>query len=181
MVRPILGIIIIGIIIYYYFFYKEIKLQKSYKDVIYPKISKELDKDKHKNLTEFLFKIQLFYDYNPPAFEEMKQQIEDFIIIYKGANVNYKYCGVFYDLMIDKKALILNNLRSIGIKLPIEYTPYESLDDLELILNKYLDEVYELNKEYIYDTGINRYTKMPEPNNLAYNRFTEDYGSFALY
>jgi hypothetical protein len=56
-------------------------------------------------------------------------------------------------------ALILNNLRSIGIKLPIEYTPYESLDDLELILNGYLDEVYDLNKEYIYDTGINRYTK----------------------
>jgi hypothetical protein len=111
----------------------------------------------------------------------MKQQIEDFIILYKGTNVNYKYAGVFYDLMIDKKALILNNLRSIGIKLPIEYTPYESLDDLELILNEYLDKVYELNKEYIYDTGINRYSKMPEPNNLAYNRFTESFGSFDIY
>jgi hypothetical protein len=179
--RQILGIIIIGIIIYYYFFYKELKLKKSYKDIIYPKISKELDKDEHKNLTEFIFKIQLFYEYNPPAFEEMKQQIEDFIILHKGAKVNYKYSGVFYDLMIDKKKLILNNLRSIGIKLPIEYTPYQSLDDLELILNGYLDEVYELNKEYIYDMGINRYTKILEPNNLAFNRFSDDYGSFDLY
>lgn len=179
--RQILGIIIIGLIIYYYFFYKELKLEKSYKDVIYPKISKELNKEEHKKLTEFLFKIQLFYDYNPSAFEEMKQQIEDFIILYKGANVNYKYAGVFYDIMIDKKALILNNLRSIGIKLPIEYMPYQSLDDLELILNEYLDKVYELNKEYIYDTGINRYTKMPEPNNLAFNRFIDDKNSFTLY
>jgi len=179
--RQILGIIIIGLIIYYYFFYKESKLEKSYKDVIYPKISKELDKEEHKKLTDFLFKIQLFYDYNPPAYEEMKGQIEDFIILYKGANVNYKYSGVFYDIMKDKKALILNNLRSICIKLPIEYTPYQSLDDLELILNGYLDKVYELNNEYIYDNGITRYTKMLEPNNLAFNRFTEDYGSFALY
>jgi hypothetical protein len=181
MVRQILGIIIIGIIIYYYFLYKENKLEKSYKDVIYPKISNELNKDEHKKLTVFLFKIQLFYDYNPPAFEEMKQHIEDFIILYKGANVNYKYAGVFYDLMIDKKSLILNNLRSISIKLPIEYTPYQSLDDLELILNEYLDKVYELNNEYIYDTGINRYTKILNSKNLAHNRFTEDYGSFALY
>jgi len=179
--RQILGIIIIGIIIYYYFFYKEQKLEKSYKDVIYPKISNELNKEEHKKLTEFLFKIQLFYNYNPPVFEEMKKNIEDFVILYKGAKVNYKYSGVFYDLMIDKKSLILNDLRSIGIKLPIEYTPYESLDDLELILNVYLDEVYELNKKYIYDTGINRYTKMQNPKNLAFNRFTEDYGSFALY
>jgi len=81
--RQILGIIIIGLIIYYYFFYKESKLEKSYKDVIYPKISKELDKEEHKKLTDFLFKIQLFYDYNPPAYEEMKGQIEDFIILYK--------------------------------------------------------------------------------------------------
>jgi hypothetical protein len=179
--RQLLGIIIVGIIIYYYFFYKEQKLKKSYKEVIYPKISNELNKEEHKKLTEFLFKIQLFYDYNPPAFEEMKLNIEDFVILYKGAKVNYKYSGVFYDLMIDKKSLILNDLRSIGIKLPIEYTPYQSLDDLELILNVYLDEVYELNKEYIFDNGINRYTKMQNPKNLAYNRFTEDYGSFALY
>lgn len=179
--RQILGIIIIGVILFYYFFYKESKLEKSYKNTIYPKISKELNKDEHKKITEFLFKIQLFYSYNPPVFEEMKQQIEDFIILYKGANVDYKYSGVFYDIMIDKKALILNNLRSIGIKLPIEYRPYQSLDDLELILNEYLDKVYELNNIYIYDTGINRYTKMPEPNNLAFNRFTDDKTSFALY
>lgn len=179
--RQILGIIVIGIIIFYYFFYKEQKLENKYKNVIYPKISNELNKKEHIKLTEFLFKIQLFYDYNPPAFEEMKQHIEDFIILYKGVNVNYKYSGVFYDLMIDKKSLILNNLRSIGIKLPIEYTPYASLDDLELILNLYLDEVYELNNAYVHDTGINRYTKMLNPKNLAFNRFTEDHGSFALY
>ena len=179
--RQLLGIIIIGLIIYYYFFYKEKKLNNDYKNVIYPKISKELDKPQHKKLTELLFKIQLFYDYNPQAFEEMKEEIEDFIILYKGAKVNYKYSGVFYDLMIDRKSLILNNLRSIGIKLPIEYLGYKSLDDLEVILNEYLDEVYELNKEFTYDQGINRYTKMLDPKNLAMNRFNDDIGSFALY
>jgi hypothetical protein len=179
--RQLLGIIIIGLIIYYYFFYKEQKLQNKYKDVIYPKISNELNKEEHKKITKLLFKIQLFYDYNPPAFEEMKEQIEDFIILYKGVKVDYKYSGVFYDLMVDKKSLILNNLRSIGIKLPIEYLGYKSLDDFELILNEYLDEVYELNNEFIYDQGMNRYTKILDPKNLAVNRFTEDIGSFALY
>lgn len=179
--RQILGIIIIGLIMYYYFFYKEQKLEKEYKNILYPKISNELNKSEHSKITKFLFKIQLFYDYNPQAFEEMKENIENFIILYKGVKVNYKYAGVFYDLMVDKKSLILNNLRSIGIKLPIEYLPYNSLDDLELILNVYLDEVYELNKEYVYDNGINRYTKILDSKNLAVNRFTEDIGSFALY
>lgn len=179
--RQLLGIIIIGIIIYYYFFYKEQQMINEYKDTIYPKISNELNKNEHKKLTEFLFKIQLFYDYNPEAFEEMKRDIENFIVLYKGATVNYKYSGVFYDLMIDKKSSILNNLRSIGIKMPIEYLPYNSLDDLELILNAYLDDVYELNNEYIYDNGFNRYTKILDPSNLAYNRFTKDFGEYGIY
>jgi len=179
--RQILGLIIIGLIIYYYFFYKEQKLGKDYKKIIYPPISNELKKEENNKLSSILFKIQLFYPYNPQAYEEMISQIEDFIILAKGAKVNEKYAGVFYDLMIDRRSLILNNLRSIGIKLPIEYLPYDSLNDMESILNEYLDEVYELNSEYNYEQGLNRYSKIQDPKNLAYNRFTEDIGSFALY
>jgi hypothetical protein len=179
--RQILGIIIIGLILYYYFFYKEKQLEKSYKNIIYPKISKELNKTEHRKLTEFIFKIQLFYDYNPPAFEEMKQQIEDFIILYKGANVNYKYAGVFYELMIDKKALILNNLRSINIKIPKEYNINDALNDLEILLDEYLDNIYYMYQNYIQKNGYTYNTKLINKKEMAYNKYSENIGSFSYY
>ena len=159
----------------------------SYKDVLIPNINNgknefmEIQKPENNIITKFLLKIQLYYFYNEEAYEEMVEELENFLVIFRSVNIDNSYGGVFYDLMIDKKRLILNNLRSIGIKLPNEYNIESALNDLENILNEYIDKVYFLYQNHIHKNGFDYTTKNIDRNNLAYNRFETEAGSFSYY
>lgn len=177
--RLISLLVILSII--YYFYYKERKVITEYKNLLKPKISRELEKDKYNDITKFLFKIQMFYYYNPEAYIEMSKHIDDFVLLYKSVEIDNRLSGKFYDLMTDKKSLILNNLRSIQIKLPLEYNAKDSLIDLEEILNKYLDIVYYYNQKDIYENGINFKKKIINKKEMAYNRYQDDIAQFAYY
>jgi hypothetical protein len=189
---------LVGIVIFIFLFYyynlkhpiEEIKKPVSYKEILLPKINindnrknkfNELQKEEHNILSKFLLKIQLYYYYNEEAYEEMVTEIENFLVLFRGINIDYSYGGKFYDLMQDKKSLILNNLRSIGLKLPKEYNLNEALKDLENILDEYLDKSYYLYKNYIHKNGYNYTVKIINPKELAHNRFTEDISSFSYY
>jgi hypothetical protein len=187
---------IIGLIIFIMFFYlyyknkddiKEKNKPVSYKDILLPKITnkrnefKEIEKSENDVITKFLLRIQLYYYYNEEAYEEMVEELENFLILFRSVNIDNSYGGVFYDLMVDKKRSILNNLRSIGIKLPEQYNLKDALDDLENILNDYLDKVYYLYKNYIHKNGYDYTTKVIDKNNMAYNRFENESGSYSYY
>jgi hypothetical protein len=189
--KELIGLIIIIIFIYSYQVYNNNnKIQSkpvSYKDVLIPNINNgqnefmEIQKTENNIVTKFLLKIQLFYFYNEEAYEEMVEELENFLVIFRSVNIDNSYGGVFYDLMIDKKSLILNNLRSIGIKLPKEYNIDSALNDLENILNEYLNKVYYLYKNYLQKNGYDYTTKIIDRNNLAFNRFETEAGSFSYY
>jgi hypothetical protein len=185
--KEIFGIIIFILFLYSYNIYntdKEIK-PVSYKDILIPKIKLntndfiEIQKPENDIITKFLLKIQLYYFYNQEAYEEIVEELENFLILFKSVNIDNSYGGVFYDLMTDKKRLILNDLRSFGIKLPEQYNLKEALDDLEQILDIYLDKVYYLYKNHIQKNGYDYTTKNIDRKNLAHNRF--EMGSFSYY
>jgi hypothetical protein len=189
--KELVGLIIIIIFIYSYHLYnKDISVKSkpvSYKDVLIPKITNgqnefmEIQKPENNIITKFLLKIQIYYFYNEEAYEEMVEELENFLILFRSVNIDNSYGGVFYDLMIDKKRLILNNLRSIGIKMPDEYKLNSALNDLENILNQYLDKVYFSYQNYLQKNGYDYTTKMIDRKNLAFNRFEIDTGSFSYY
>ena len=196
--RELVGLVIFLLLFYFYnlkYPNEEIKKPVSYKEILIPKIINnnnnnnnnnnikfnELQKEEHDILSKFLLKIQLYYFYNEEAYEEMVTEIENFLVLYRAINIDYSYGGKFYDLMQDKKSLILNNLRSIGIKLPKEYNINVALNDLENILDEYLNKAYYLYKNYIHKNGYNYTVKTINPKDLAHNRFSEDISSFSYY
>lgn len=172
-------IVILSII--YYFYYNERKVIKDYKNLLKPKISTELEKDKYNDITNFLFKIQMYYYYNPEAYIEMTKHMDEFVILYKSVEIENNLSGKFYDLMSDKKNLILNNLRSIQIKLPVEYNIKDALEDLDEILNKYLDRIYYYNQKDIYENGLNFNKKIINKKEMAFNKYSDDIAQFAYY
>jgi hypothetical protein len=189
--KELIGLVIIIILIYMIYQNKIDKRRQnepvSYKDILVPNIVNnkndffEIQKPENDIVTKFLLKIQLYYYYNEEAYEEMVEELENFLVLFRSVNIDNSYGGVFYDLMIDKKRSILNNLRSIGIKIPNEYNLNSALNDLEAILDNYLDETYNLYKNYIQKNGYDYTTKMIDKNNIAFNRFENESGSYSYY
>ncbi len=183
--------ILIFIILFYYYYKNQPEESKPvlYKDVLTPSIvSKkdssefvEIGKTENNEISKFLLKIQLFYFYNEEAYEEIVEELENFLILYRAINIDGSYGGKFYDLMQDKKSLILNNLRSINIKIPEQYNLKDALNDLEIILDTYLKKAERLYKNYIYKNGYDYQTKIINPNEMAYNKYVENVGSFSYY
>ena len=181
MKRLIITIVII--IIIYYFYNKDINIKTTYKQLIKPPISSEFKKNDYNDLTKFIYKIQTYYYYNPQTFEEIIKHLEIFIILYKSVKLDNTIAGQYYDLMNDRRELILNNLMSYFINLPVykdQFNCNQSLDDLERILNKYLDEVNLINKQNNYKE-IHRDSKFIDRKNLAHNRFNDNLASFSYY
>jgi hypothetical protein len=189
----IIGLILFILLLYFYHinYVSKYKLNNSintsYKDVLTPKINntdndfRELKKEEHNKLTKFLLKIQLFYYYNEEAYEEIVEELENFVTLYRSVCIDNSYGARFYDIMNDKKSLILNNLRSINIKLPKEYNLTDALNDLEILLDEYLDKVYYLYQNYIQKNGYTYNTKLINRKEMAYNKYSENVGSFSYY
>lgn len=186
--KELVGIILIALFIYSY--NKNINAktmnssEPSHKDILIPKIKDnyiELQKKENNIITKFLLKIQMFYFYNEAVYEEIVEELEKFLVLYRSVNIDNSYGGVFYDLMNDIKRSILNNLRSFGIKLPIEYNLNSALNDLDMILNEYLNKTYYLYQNHIYKNGYDYRTKVIDRHNMAYNRFEQDIGSYSFY
>ena len=189
--KEIIGLIIFILLLYLYHFNKIQKEEESkvvsYKNILVPKIDDinneftELQKEDNNVLSKYLLKIQLYYYYNEEAYEEMVEELENFLILYRSINIDGSYGGIFYDLMQDKKRLMLNNLRSIGIKLPQEYKLESALNDLENILDIYLYKAEYLYKNYLQTNDYDYQTKMINRNQMASNQFEIEAGSFSYY
>ena len=174
--------LIIFILLLYMYNQQQIEIKNNkheitYKDILKPSLKNvyennkeftEISKDSNNLISLFLLKIQMYYYYNPQAYEEMQEELENFLVLYRSIQISPSYGGKYYTLMKDKKRLILNNLRSIGLKLPHEYNLEDSLNELENILDSYLD------KSYYTTVDINS-------KDMSYNQFDEDIGSFSYY
>jgi hypothetical protein len=189
----LIGLIIFIVIFYYYYQNQQISQEQlkpvSYKDILIPSIVNsadnrefvELSKVENNSISKILLKIQLFYFYNEQAYEEMVTELENFLVLFRSINIDASYGGKFYGLMQDKKSLILNNLRSINIKIPEQYNLKDVLRDLETILDIYLKKAERLYKNYIHINGYDYQTKIINPNEMAYNKHNENIGSFSYY
>ena len=76
-----LVITIVVILIIYYFYNQEQTNKNRYKSMIKPQLSHEIKKDEYNDITNFIYRIQSYYYYNPQTFEEIIKHLEIFIML----------------------------------------------------------------------------------------------------
>lgn len=129
---------------------------------------------KYDNMVNFLFSIQDFYIYNPQAYEDMIEQIDYFFRLYEDIINNNQFAGEHYELLEGCKRNALNSLQSLVHTI----SPNKEIDDkldnslkiLNILLQKYINDIKKINDIYIYENGIKPNTKIiyigPTPINI---------------
>lgn len=135
------------------------------------------------DVTDFIYSINEFYYYNPEAFEEFVNNFTDFLTVYENCKRAPNESHQLIDLADAKKHNILNSLHSIIYNLPsvdvMNFKLEDSLLIAEQIINKYLEEIYQITQEDLHNRGYNNNYKVynlgPKPGNF-YNKeqFTYD-------
>jgi hypothetical protein len=134
--------------------------------------------EEYPELVNFLFSIQDFYRYNPPSYEEMIFNLNDFILAYEQALLDNKLAGINYKLCDNFKINILNSLHAIIYNLPdnkeVINKLNESINEFENILTLKMDELFDINKKYIMTNGYNNQTVIINKKIREYNLFDEN-------
>lgn len=139
------------------------------KNALLPKPQKEYGED----MQNFLFSTQYFYQYNPQAYEDFINELDDFIGIYEQTKDDFKLSGINYNLLTDKKKSLLFTFNSILFNLPPsmshETKLYNSVKILDLLLEKYLNNIMKLFRYNIKQNGYITSTELPRIGPMAYN------------
>lgn len=132
---------------------------------------------KYTDMTDFIFSIQDFYTYNPQVFENIVQKIDDFLNMFANTMIDSALAGENYFHAERYKQLILTDLRSIMIMIPSDKKLIKKLDksvsQLDTLLNNYLIQIYEKNKNYIKTNGYFNNTKVINLGMIPYNSLPE--------
>jgi len=135
---------------------------------IRPNINKSPIKQ-NDELINFIFSIQDFYIYNPEAYENMIDNIEQFLMVYRNVEIDEFYSGYQYEILDDRKRDALNHLHSIIIRVPVDMRVYDKLNRatarLEDIFNKYMNKVYYNHQNKIYHKGYTTNIRIITPSN----------------
>lgn len=171
-----IGVSIVIIIILYKYeidtFQNNEKLHETKTSYIYPSSEKI---SRYRDLTDLVFSIQDFYEYNPQSFENMLNSLETFLTIYENILDDTSLSGELYKNADNHKLLTLNYLHSIIIAIPSDKILIEKLNtsmkNMENILNDYLTKIYDIHKQYIDEHGYYNNTKLIELNMYPYNHY----------
>jgi len=124
----------------------------------------------NKEILDIIFNIENYYYYNQQAFIELIKYLENFLEIIELINIDPQYSSSLYDNLKDLKKLIINTIISFEIRLPNEFNINDVIDDMTNILDKQLQDVYDIHEKYIKENGMNYKIKLIVPNMLdGYN------------
>jgi len=131
---------------------------------------------KYDEFLDFVFSISTFYTYNPPNFEDMVDSIEDFLVLYEETLNDNSKASNNYSLAESKSLEAINSLHSFVYNIPQVANKYydEKMEiaqnRLSFLMNKFLCDIEDLHKKYLYSKGYNNKTKLiitgPKPSNL---------------
>lgn len=140
-------------------------------------VSKSENIQKYTDMTDFVFSIQDFYTYNPQVFENIIKKIDTFLDMFASTMIDNALAGETYYHAERYKQLILSDLRSIMIMIPSDKKLIKKLDEsvsqLDTLLNNYLVQIYEKNKNYIKTNGYFNNTKIINLGITPFNSLPE--------
>lgn len=154
--------------------------EKEYKQkehMLNPSIEK-IDQLQNRDIIDLIFSIQDYYYYNPEAFEEMSDNINNLLTIQEIILKDEPLCEYYYQIAESKKDNALNSLHSIIFNLPNDNITIDKLTRahkrLETILNKYLNIMYDKCHNKVITEGYNIYKKPiilgPKPANKYFDK-----------
>jgi hypothetical protein len=113
------------------------------------------------DVINFFFSVQDFYHLNPQVYEDVIDNVDAFLNIHRILNIGTDYSEDYYQIAKDKKSEALNSFQALIYSLPdntIILEKHERANKrLETILNKYLNEMYDICGDYIIKHGYNIY------------------------
>jgi hypothetical protein len=153
--------LIIGVLIVFYMDYTkqdELKENKKIMDNKFDNIRPYSEIiGKYDDIINFLFSIQDMYIYNPPAYEEIVDNIDEFLKIYEESKMFNEKSGTNYVVADAKKTHAINSLHSLIYNLPSNKFYMDKLDrsinTLDKLLTNYLNDIYNMNKSYTKSYG----------------------------
>lgn len=128
----------------------------------------------YEDFVDFFFSIQDLHPYNVPAYEDLIDSTDDFLLIYEESKLSPELAGFNYNLADGKRKDAVSSLHSIIYNLPNSFELMNKLNNATETLNtmmyKKLDEIYSLNKLHIFNKGYNNSTvellRGPKPENF---------------
>lgn len=181
---------IVGIFFaFFYIIYMNEKNKKTKNDDIYLRqkkaivIEPEVKKlNKYDDVIDFLFSIQDFYIYNPQAYEEMHKSITNFFVVYEDILKNNKQTNYLFSIADKNMSDSINHLQSFIYNTPENDTNvinklHVAIDVLEKILNKYLNELYDIHMDNLKD-GYDINYKIINLGPKEYNYYGEEDTNF---
>jgi hypothetical protein len=100
-----------------------------------------------KDMIDFLFSVQDFYVFNPPAFEEIIDNLDAFKVLERSIFDNPELSNYYYQIAESKLSNALNAFHSIIFNLPNNQLYTEKFNRahkrLQSITNKHLNEIYD--------------------------------------
>jgi hypothetical protein len=166
----------IGLIIISYQYEKQIitidNLESQHKlkvKSIEPNVSKL---STYRDIIDFLYSIQDFYNYNPQAYEEMIDNLFSFFYMYEEVKKGVLKIEEYYEIMQSKKSnsIMIYNLPVSKISSRKIVKAQEVLND---VLHKYLCEIEKAYKLSLYTTGFNINRKNIPIGPIAYNNYLQ--------
>ena len=157
----------------------EIEMRQKKINLLEPDVKKLI---KYNEIIDFLFSIQDLYIYNPQAYEDMYNSINNFIIVYEDILKNNKQTNELFNIADVNMHNSINSLHSIIYNVPendlnVRNKLHISMDVLEKILNKYLNDIYDIHIKNLKD-GYNVNYKIINTGPKEYNFFGEDNTNF---
>lgn len=137
------------------------------------------------DVVDFVFSIQDLYHYNPKAYEEMIDNIDNFFKVYNIIQIGTRRCDDYYTIADSKRSNAVNALHSMIYELPTS----PELNDkhirahkrLETLLNKYQNELYDICQRDLLKRGrdVNRRHILTGPKPA--NRYSEEDFTYQFY
>jgi hypothetical protein len=174
----IFGFCICMIIIYY--INNKTKQKKEKNDKILEEKTKIIlptpkNSNQYEEILNYLYSIQDFYIYNPQSYIEFIDNLDIFFDNYEVSQINPNEAGNNYNVMNNYKRAVMNSLQSLIHTIPSNIFITKKLNDaiqqIELLLNVYLDKTERTYNIYVFNNGFNINTKIIEKHKLPSNSF----------
>ena len=136
----------------------------------------------YSEITDFIFSIQDFYMYNPPAFEEMILFTDRFLATYKEVRIDAGLSGIKYGILNKFRSNAVNALHSIIYMLPANKLMTEkhatSVKTLFALLDSYVTDVYNMNKDNIKTYGYRNDTVLLNTYEIPANTYEKNISTY---
>jgi len=138
-----------------------------------------------KDIIDLLFTIQDIYPYNPPAYDELINNLTSFFTIRTDMINGVLNNSHYYQIAESKKLNSLNALHSMIFNLPDDKGLLDKFNRshkrLDTLLTNYMNELYNITNDDIIKNGLNRGTQLINLGPKARNHYFDTDINYQFY